>query len=63
VLRGILSTILTGLRSDDAKQWLLNTKVDLHLLKMIEGRIFDGTIGREGIDILEEIFKNGLAIW
>jgi hypothetical protein len=54
---------LTGLRSDDAKQWLLNTKVDLHLLKMIEGRIFDGTIGREGIDILEEIFKNGLAIW
>ncbi|KAG2144080.1 armadillo-type protein [Suillus cothurnatus] len=50
--------LLTFMKYDDAKQWLLNTKVDLHLLKMIEGRIFDGTIGREGIDILEEIFKN-----
>jgi hypothetical protein len=50
--------LLTFMKYNDAKQWLLNTKVDLHLLKMIEGRIFDGTIGREGIDILEEIFKN-----
>jgi hypothetical protein len=30
---------------------------------MIEERVFDGTIGREGIDILAEICKNGLAIW
>jgi len=26
---------------------------------MIEERIFDGAGGREGIDILAEIFKNG----
>jgi hypothetical protein len=50
--------LLTFMKYDDAKQRILNSKVDLHLLKMIEGRIFDGTIGREGIDILEEIFKN-----
>ncbi|KIK31567.1 hypothetical protein CY34DRAFT_19790 [Suillus luteus UH-Slu-Lm8-n1] len=25
---------------------------------MIEARIFDGTIGREGINILAEVFKN-----
>ncbi|KAG2144084.1 hypothetical protein BD769DRAFT_1421347 [Suillus cothurnatus] len=46
------------MKYDDAKQRILNTKVDLHLLKMIEERIFDGTIGREGIDILAEIFQN-----
>jgi hypothetical protein len=58
-----LSISLTGLRSDDAKERILKTeKVDLYLLQMIEARIFDGTVRREGIDILAEIFKNGLAI-
>ncbi|KAG2144034.1 hypothetical protein BD769DRAFT_1421247 [Suillus cothurnatus] len=46
------------MKYDDAKQRILNTQVDLHLLKMIEERIFDGMIGWKGIDILEEIFKN-----
>lgn len=54
---------MTGLRSDDAKERILNTKVDLRLLQMIDERIFDGTIHRKGIDILVDIFKNGLAIW
>jgi hypothetical protein len=62
VLRGILLIILTGLRSDDAKARILNTEVDLHLLQMVKERIFDGTTDREGIDILTEIFNNGLAI-
>ncbi|KAG1886077.1 hypothetical protein F4604DRAFT_1724477 [Suillus subluteus] len=57
----ILSTILTGLRSDDAKERILNTEVDLHLLQMVKERIFDGTISREGMDILAEIFKNCCA--
>jgi hypothetical protein len=63
VLLDILPTILFRLCSGDAKKRILNSKVDLYLLKMIEERIFDGTIGREGIDILAEICKNGLAIW
>lgn len=63
MLRDIFPTNLTGLRSDDAKERILNTKVDLRLLQMIDERIFDGTIHRKGIDILVDIFKNGLAIW
>ncbi|KAG2117069.1 uncharacterized protein F5147DRAFT_670977, partial [Suillus discolor] len=43
---------------DDAKERILNTKVDLRLLQMIDERIFDGTIHRKGIDILADIFKN-----
>ncbi|KAG1859712.1 hypothetical protein F4604DRAFT_1792667, partial [Suillus subluteus] len=50
--------LVTLMKYDDAKERILGTKVDLHLLQMIEGRIFDGTVGREGIDILAEIFKN-----
>ncbi|KAG1773355.1 hypothetical protein EV702DRAFT_1130409, partial [Suillus placidus] len=46
------------MKYDDAKERILNTEVDLHLLQIIEERIFDGTIHREGIDILAEIFKN-----
>ncbi|KAG2076728.1 hypothetical protein BDR04DRAFT_620549 [Suillus decipiens] len=46
------------MKYDDARERILNTEVDLHLLRMIKERIFDGTIGREGMDILEEIFKN-----
>lgn len=60
-----MSTILTGvtgLHSDDAKAQILDSKVDLYLLQMIKKRIFDGTIDREDIDILEEIFKNGLEL-
>ncbi|KAG1835413.1 hypothetical protein DFJ58DRAFT_735524 [Suillus subalutaceus] len=50
--------LVTLMKYDDAKERILGTKVDLYLLQMIEGRIFDGTVGREGIDILAEIFKN-----
>ncbi|KAG2344731.1 ARM repeat-containing protein [Suillus weaverae] len=50
--------VLTLMQYDDAKERILDTEVDLRLLQMIEGRIFDGTIHREGIDILVEIFKN-----
>lgn len=50
--------LLTFMKYDDAKERILKTKVDLHLLQMIEARIFDGTIGREGIEILQEIFEN-----
>ncbi|KAG1816716.1 armadillo-type protein [Suillus subaureus] len=52
------NALVTLMQYDDAKERILNTKVDLYLLQMIEGRIFDGTVGREGIDILAEIFKN-----
>ncbi|KAG2045484.1 ARM repeat-containing protein [Suillus hirtellus] len=54
--------LLTLMKYDDAKERILNTKVDLRLLQMIDERIFDGTIHRKGIDILADIFKNGLAI-
>ncbi|KAG2365515.1 armadillo-type protein [Suillus spraguei] len=50
--------LLNLMKYDDAREWILNTEVDLHLLRMINERIFDGTIGREGMDILEEIFQN-----
>ncbi|KAG2149125.1 uncharacterized protein EDB93DRAFT_1143854 [Suillus bovinus] len=50
--------LLNLMQHDDAKEQILDSKVDLHLLQMIEKRIFDGTIGREGMDILKDIFEN-----
>ncbi|KAG1750350.1 armadillo-type protein [Suillus paluster] len=50
--------LLTLMKHDDAKARIMNTEVDLHLLQMVEKRIFDGTIRREGMVILEEIFEN-----
>ncbi|KAG2078485.1 hypothetical protein BDR04DRAFT_1112672 [Suillus decipiens] len=50
--------LLTLMNHDDAKERIMNTKVDLHLLQMIEGRIFDVTIHQEGIDILAKIFEH-----
>ncbi|KAG0694903.1 hypothetical protein DFH29DRAFT_1005933 [Suillus ampliporus] len=50
--------LLTLMKYKDAKDRILDTNADLHLLQMVETRVFDGTIGREGIDILSDIFKN-----
>ncbi|KAG1740622.1 hypothetical protein EDB19DRAFT_1707960 [Suillus lakei] len=54
-----VNALLTLMKYNDAKERILNTKVELYLLQMVEKRIFDGTIHQEGIDILAQIFKNG----
>ncbi|KAG0694906.1 hypothetical protein DFH29DRAFT_957974 [Suillus ampliporus] len=51
--------LLTLMKYKDTKDRILDTNADLHLLQMVETRVFDGTIGREGIDILLEIFSDG----
>ncbi|KAG1740616.1 hypothetical protein EDB19DRAFT_762518 [Suillus lakei] len=51
--------LLILMKYRDTKDRILDTKVDLRLLQMIEKHVFDGTIHQEGIHILSEIFKNG----